>query len=323
MHWRRASGGPDSKLTPRKLLSNYKARGLPMIPLWSGILALAVINWVFLPMLNWTLIILVVLGLFVSGRQLGADPIVLRFIRLGVAGVYRSCVSPVLRGALALVAIGFIALQYYGTVLDAINLCWLLLSRLMNTLFAVSKTLLSPDGQGYLFVSIATLACLVAWRLRYRNALSNDTLTAHEHLRHLSRRFGKMVTSAETSSRNGLVREIRRGTELRPTQVWTPRLGPSSSELRIAVELGPGADVERVERLALEALRTLDRGRAVVHTLCTRQRLADGAARLQISFCVTDVARGRLHVLSDARASVWDCLHADGIAFGLRTWSSL
>jgi hypothetical protein len=320
MHWRRASGGPDSKLTPRKLLSNYKARGLPMIPLWSGILALAVINWVFLPMLNWTLIILVVLGLFVSGRQLGADQIVLRFIRLGVAGFYRFCVSPVLRGALALFAVGFIALQYYGTVLDAINLCWVLLSRSMNTLFAVSKTLLSPDGHGYLFVSIAALACLVAWRLRYRNAISDDTLTAHGHLRRLSRRslpFGKNVTSAEPSSRNGLVREIPRGTELRPIQVRTPRLALSSSELRIAVELGPGADVERVERLALEALRTLDWGRALVRTSCTRQRLADGGARLEISFCVTDVAKGRLHVLGDARASIWDCLHAAGIAFVL------
>jgi hypothetical protein len=64
-----------------------------------------------------------------------------------------------------------------------------------------------------------------------------------------------------------------------------------------------------------------DWGRAVVHTPCARQRLADGGTRLQIRFCVTDVARGKLHVLSDARASVWDCLHADGIAFGLRTSS--
>jgi hypothetical protein len=34
---------------------------------------------------------------------------------------------------------------------------------------------------------------------------------------------------------------------------------------------------------------------------------------------VTDVARGKLHVLSDARASLWDCLHADGAPFTLRT----
>ena len=125
MHWRSASGGPDSKLTLRKLLSNYKARGLPMIPLWSGILALAVIDWVFLPMLNWTLIILVVLGLFVSSRQLRAGQIVVRSIRLGGTGIYRFCVSPALRAALVLFAVGLIALQYPGTVLSAINFSWL------------------------------------------------------------------------------------------------------------------------------------------------------------------------------------------------------
>jgi hypothetical protein len=79
--------------------------------------------------------------------------------------------------------------------------------------------------------------------------------------------------------------------------------------------VGPRADVERVERLALHALRSLDWGRAIVHTQFARQRLADGGTRLQIRFCVTDVARGKLHVLSDARASLWDCLHAAGIAF--------
>ena len=126
--------------------------------------------------------------------------------------------------------------------------------------------------------------------------------------------FGRNVTLAEASSR-GLVKEIRRGTELRPTQVQTPRSALSSSELRIAVELGPGADVKRVERLALEALHSLDWGRAVVRTPCARQRLADGGTRLQFCFCVTDIARGKLHVLSDARASLWDCLHAGGIAF--------
>jgi hypothetical protein len=321
MHWRSASGRPDSKLTLRKVLSNYKARGLPTIPLWSGILVLAVINWVFLPMLNWTFIILVVLGLFVSGRQFRADKIVVRSIRVGGTGVYRFCVSPALRAALVLFAVGLIALQYPGTVFSAINFGWLLLTRSISSLFAGLDTLPLPEGQRYLFISIAALSSLVVWRLLHQNAISTDAPKARGHSLRLPRgplTFGRNVTLAEASSR-GLVKEIRRGTEFRPVQVRmpTPAL---SSELRIAVELGPGLDVERVERLALHALHILDWGRVVVHTPCARQRLADGGTRLQIRFSVTDVARGKLHVLNDARASVWDCLHADGIAFAL--WTS-
>jgi hypothetical protein len=287
-----------------------------MIPLWSGIVALAAINWVFLPMLNWTLIMLVVLGLFVSSRQFRADQLVARSIRLGGNGVYRICVSPALRAALVLFAVGLIALQYPGTVLGAINFGWLLLTRSISLLFGALDTLALPDGQRYLFISIATLSSLVVWRLLHRNAISIDPPKPQGHSLRLSRgslTFRKNVTLAKASSKS-LVKEIRRGTEFRPTQIRipTPAL---SSELRIAVELGPGSDVERVEKLALHALHTLDWGRAVVHTPCARQRLADGGTRLQIRFCVTDIARGKLHVMSDARASLWDCLHAAGIAF--------
>jgi len=194
MHWRSASGGPDSKLTQRELLSNYKARGLPMIPLWSGILALAVINWVFLPMLNWTLIILVVLGLLVFSRQFRADQIIARSIRLGATGVYRFSVSSALRIALVVLAVALISLQYPGTVLGAINLGWLLLTRSISSLFGVSDTLALPDGQRYLFISIAALGSLIVWRLLYRNTISNDPPRAQGRSLRLSRKplpFGK------------------------------------------------------------------------------------------------------------------------------------
>jgi hypothetical protein len=291
-----------------------------MIPLWSGILALAVIDWVFVPMLNWTLIILVVLGLFVSRRQFRAGQIVVRSIRLGGTGVYWFCVSPALRVALVLFAVGLVALQYPGTVLGAINFSRLILTSSISSLFGTLDTLALSDGQRYLFISIAALGSLVVWRLLHRNAISNGRSKAQGHSLRLSRgplTFGKNATLAEASWRR-LVKEIRRGTEVRPGQVWM-RAPALSSELRIAVELGPGSDVERVERLALHALHALDWGRAIVHKPCARQPLADGGTRLQIRFCVTDIARGKLHVLSDARASLWDCLHAAGITFALRT----
>jgi hypothetical protein len=318
MHRRSAPRGRDRKLTPRRVLSNYKARGLLTIPLWSGILALAVIDWVFLPMLNWTLIMLVVLGLFVSSRQFRANQIVVKSIRLGGTGVYRLCVSPAWRAALVLSAVGLIALRYPGTALGAINFGSLLLTRSISSLFGTLGTLALPDGQRYLFIFIATLSSLVVWRLLHRNAISNDPPKAQGHSRRLDR--GTLnVTFAEASSRS-LLRKIRRGTEYRPSQVRMPT-PVLSSELRIAVDLGPGSDVERVERLALQALLALDWGRAVVHTPCARQRLAGGGTRLQFRFCVTDVARGKLHLLSDAKASLWDCLHAAGIAFRLGTSS--
>jgi hypothetical protein len=314
MHLRSASGGPDSKLTLRKLLSAYKGRSLPTIPLWSGILVLAVIDWVFLPVLNWTLIILVALGLFVSGRKFRADQIVVSSIRLGGTGVYRFCVSPALRVALVLFAVGLVALQHPGTVLNAINFSRLILTNSISSLFGTLDTLALSDGRRYLFISIAALGSLVVWRLRHRNAISNDGSNAQGHSPRLSRgplTFEKNATLAEGSWRS-LVKKVR------PAQVRMP--APALSfELRIAVELGPGSDVERVERLALHALHALDWGRAIVHRPCARLPLADGGTRLQIRFCVTDIARGRLHVLSDARASLWDCLHAAGITFALRT----
>jgi hypothetical protein len=202
-------------------------------------------------------------------------------------------------------------------VLSAINLGWLLLTGSMNLFFAALDIL--SVGQRYLFISIAALGCLVAWRGLPRNAIFNNTPKAHGHLLRFSRgprQLDQSVTFAEATWSRGLAKEIRRGADFRSTQVRT--LTPTSSALRIVVELGRGADVERVERLALQALRTLDWGKAVVDMPCARQRLADGCTHLQIRFCVSDVARGRLHVLSDARASLWDCLHTHGIAFTLR-----
>jgi len=317
MQWRGASGRPESHFTLRKLLSNYSAPAFPRMLLWSGILAMAVFDWVFLPLLKWTVIILVILVLFVSRRQLGAGRIVVRSIRLGGAGVYRVCVSPALRVVLALFAMEFIVLLYSGTVLSAINLGWLLLTTSMSSLFGALDTRSLPDGQRYLFISIVALGCLVVWRVLAQPK-------AHGHLLRLSqgsRQFGLSVTFAKTSWRTSPVKEIRRGTEFRPTRVQTPTPMLTSSEMRIGIELGPGANVERVERLALHALSTLDWGTAVVHTPFARQRLADGRTCLQIRFYVADVARGKLHVLSDARASLWDCLHAGGVAFALRTSS--
>src|SRR5262249_11542979 len=233
MRWRSTSGEPHSQLPFQKLRPNYKAPALPMIPLWSGIFVLAVLDWVFFPLLKWTLIILVILGVFVSGRKLGAAQIIFRSFRLGGAGVYRFSISPALWAALALFAVGFIALNYPWTVLSAINLGWLLLTRSIS-LFATLGTLALPDGQRYLLISAAALGSLVVWRVMSRNAISNDTPAAHGPLLLLSRGpqpFAKNVTFAEASSKRSPAKEFR------SAHVQPPRSALSSSELRIAVEL--------------------------------------------------------------------------------------
>jgi hypothetical protein len=262
--------------------------------------------------------------LFVSGRKFRADQIVVSSIRLGGTGVYRFCVSPALRAALVVFAVGLIALQYPGKVLGAINLGWLLLTRSISSLFGTSDTVALANGQRYLFISIAAVGSLIVWRLLHRNTISNDPPRAQGRSPRLSKKplpFGRNAAVVEAFWRKSPVKEIGRAAVFRPTQVQAPALALSLSELKIVVELGPRADVERVERLALHALRSLDWGGAIVRTQFARQPLADAGTCLQIRFCVTDVARGKLHVLSDARASVWDRLHADGIAFAMRTSS--
>jgi hypothetical protein len=231
-------------------------------------------------------------------------------------------VSSPRRTALALLAIGIIVLQYAGTVFSAINSGWVLGARATKSLFAALDTLSLPDGQRYLFVSIATVGCLVVWRMLSGGGNSDQTARAHGQLLRLWRRpreSRQTLTSAEASW-SRWAKEIRRRRWCGPAQTRiTPGLSPS--ELGITVELRPGADVERAERLALNALHTLDCGRAIVHVRCARQGLPDGGTRLQIGFCVTDVTKGKLHVLSDARASLWDCLHKEGVPFALRTSS--
>jgi hypothetical protein len=149
-------------------------------------------------------------GSFVSSRKFRADQIVVSSIRLGGTGVYRFCVSPALRAALVLFAVGLTALQYPGTVLGAINFSWLILTRSISSLFGTLDTL--SDGQRYLFISIAALGSLVVWRLLHRKAISNEPSKAQVRSLSPSRgllTFGKNVTSAEASSRT-LVKDSSR-----------------------------------------------------------------------------------------------------------------
>ena len=56
-------------------------------------------------------------------------------------------------------------------------------------------------------------------------------------------------------------------------------------------------------------------GQGIPAAVCTRRDTATGGVVLDIRFHVRDLRRGRVHVLADAQAVLWDVLHAHRIPF--------
>ena len=141
------------------------------------------------------------------------------------------------------------------------------------------------------------------------------------------RRFSGFGRSAVTQRRERIAADGPRGVAWvpkppspmfeRPRRAARLQQAPTEPvELRIALAIPPGEDYEAAAALATKAMAEMMHGEGI-SPVCARQRTAAGGVVLDIRFHVGDMRRGRVHILADAQARLWDVLHTHSIPFAL------
>ena len=86
-------------------------------------------------------------------------------------------------------------------------------------------------------------------------------------------------------------------------------------ELRLFVRLSHRTDQEIAARLAVQAMAAARETLGTPAPVCLSRSAADGSAVLELLFHVSDLRRGRQHVLGEVRSNIWDALNDQRIAF--------
>ena len=86
-------------------------------------------------------------------------------------------------------------------------------------------------------------------------------------------------------------------------------------ELRLFVRLSHRTDQEIAAGLAVQAMAAARETLGTPAPVCLSRSAADGSAVLELLFHVSDLRRGRQHVLGEVRSNIWDALNDQRIAF--------
>ena len=86
-------------------------------------------------------------------------------------------------------------------------------------------------------------------------------------------------------------------------------------ELHLFVRLSHRTDQDAAARLAVQAMAAARETLGTPAPVCLSRSAADGSAVLELLFHVSDLRRGRQHVLGEVRSNIWDALNDQRIAF--------